>query len=74
MKYQIDITGMHCKGCVGLIQISLEELGLNSIKVDLKHEHATFVTDRSQSELVKQLEQSFSELSNYSFSNLQVID
>lgn len=74
MNYQIDITGMHCTGCVGLIQLSLEDVGLSDVIADLDHNTVRFTTELDQGRLVELLNRAFTELPNYRFSNLQIIN
>jgi copper chaperone CopZ len=42
MNYSINIKGIHCSGCVGLIKISLEELNLSEVVVNQDENKANF--------------------------------
>ena len=37
MKYQIEITGMHCTGCSNLIKMTLEDEELANVKCRRKY-------------------------------------
>ncbi len=73
MKYQISIQGMHCNGCKNLIKMSLEEMSdLSSINVE--EGRAEFVSDTESAKLQSELQQVFTELPGYSYSNLESIN
>ncbi len=73
MKYQIDISGMHCSGCKNLITMSLEDIGLEEVSVDSEKNVATFVTSKNTEEVEKDLQEVFKELTDYKYSNLNII-
>lgn len=73
MKYQIDISGMHCSGCKNLITMSLEDIGLEEVTVDSEKNVATFVTSKNTEEVEKDLQEVFKELTDYKYSNLNLI-
>jgi copper chaperone CopZ len=71
MKYQIEISGMHCSGCKNLITMSLEDAGFTAATVNLTSNTAQFETDKTQEEITIALNEIFAELQQYKFSNLQ---
>ncbi len=74
MKYQIEITGMHCLGCSNLIKMSLEEEGLTGVNVDLNTNSVTFESSLNDISGVKQiLDEVFSHLPTYSYKNIQIV-
>ena len=74
MKYQIEITGMHCMGCSNLIKMSLEEEGFSDSDVDIKTNLASFESSLHDKEEVKEvLDRIFSGLSGYFYKNIKVI-
>lgn len=73
MKYQINISGMHCSGCKNLITMSLEDIGLEEVAVDSEENVATFVTAKNTEEVEKDLQEVFKELTDYKYSNLNLI-
>ncbi len=73
MKYQINISGMHCSGCKNLITMSLEDIGLEEVVVDPEKNIATFVTANKAEEVEKDLQEVFKELTDYKYSNLNII-
>lgn len=73
MKYQINISGMHCSGCKNLITMSLEDIGLEEVAVDSEKNVATFVTAKNTEEVEKDLQEVFKELTDYKYSNLNII-
>ena len=74
MKYQIEITGMHCMGCSNLIKMSLEEEGFSDSDVDIKTNLASFESSLRDKEEVKEvLDRIFSGLSGYFYKNIKVI-
>ena len=74
MKYQIEITGMHCTGCSSLIKMSLEDEGLTNSEVDIKTNLATFESSLTDAAKVKEvLDKIFADLSDYSYKNIKII-
>lgn len=73
MKYQINISGMHCSGCKNLITMSLEDIGLEEVVVDPEKNIATFVTSKKAEEVEKDLQEVFKDLTDYKYSNLNLI-
>ena len=74
MKYEIQIKGMHCKGCQNLIKMSLEELELLEVDVDLIRNTGIFKSDKSSEELDKVIEEMFQkDLVDYKFISLKKI-
>lgn len=75
MKYQIDITGMHCKGCSALIKMSLEDEGLKDIDIDIKTNKGVFESSLSDmSEVEEILKKVFTDLPGYSYKNIKIIN
>lgn len=74
MNYQIDLTGIHCSGCVNLIKLSLEEVGLQDVIVDQEQNKAFFKTGDDSSALASLLNKVFAELETYQYSNLHLIN
>ena len=73
MKYQIEITGMHCTGCSNLIKMTLEDEGLTNANVDIKTNSATFESSLNETSKVKEiLDKVFADLSGYSYANIQI--
>jgi len=70
MKYQIEIKGMHCRGCLNLIKISLEELPQTDA-VAVQEGKAEFASDLEPVNVKERLDQIFTELPGYSYSNLK---
>ncbi|HEY5500745.1 MAG TPA: heavy metal-associated domain-containing protein [Candidatus Humimicrobiaceae bacterium] len=74
MKYQIEITGMHCTGCSSLIKMSLEDEGLSNSNVDIKTNLATFESSFNEASKAKEvLDKVFADLPGYSYTNIQII-
>ena len=74
MKYQIEITGMHCTGCSNLIKMTLEDEGLANINVDVKTNRATFESSLDETFKVKGvLDKVFAGLPGYSYTNIQIV-
>jgi copper chaperone CopZ len=74
MKYQIEISGMHCTGCSSLIKMALEDEGLTDVNVDIKTGIAVFdSTLNDKSETKEVLDKVFTDLPGYSYSNIQII-
>lgn len=73
MKYQINISGMHCSGCKNLITMSLEDIGLEEVVVDSEKNVAIFVTSKNTEEVEKDLQEVFKDLIDYKYSNLDII-
>lgn len=74
MKYKIELTGIHCSGCINLIKLSLEEANLENVEVDSQTNTAVFKSSKEAEELKALLNNVFSDLNNYQYFNLQVID
>lgn len=66
----MTITGMHCNGCTVLIAMSLEEVGMQNIVVDLKSGVATFEANVPSAEVNNILVDIFKDLKGYSYSDL----
>ena len=74
MKYQIEISGMHCTGCSSLIKMSLEDEGLTDVNVDIKTNSAIFNSSLNDKSKIKEvLDKVFADLQGYSYSNIQII-
>ena len=74
MKYQIEITGMHCTGCSNLIKMTLEDEGLANANVDIKTNVATFESSLNETSKVGVvLDKVFADLSGYSYANIQIV-
>jgi len=72
MKYQAEITGMHCAGCSNLIKMTLEDEGLINVNVDIKTKSATFESSLDEISKVKVLlDKIFADLPGYSYGNIQ---
>jgi len=75
MKYQIDITGMHCMGCSALIKMSLEDEGFKKIDIDLKTNTGIFESSLSDVSKVEEiLNRVFASLPSYSYKNIKIIN
>lgn len=77
MKYQIDLHGIHCHGCINLVRMTLEDLGLKDVNLfdlDLVKQfgHAEFNSNYDEKTLNDKLNSAFTELKDhgYSYSNL----
>ena len=74
MKYQIEITGMHCTGCSNLIKMTLEDEGLANANVDIKTNSATFESSLNETSKVGVvLDKVFVDLSGYSYANIRIV-
>jgi copper chaperone CopZ len=74
MKYQIEITGIHCTGCSNLIKMTLEDEGFTNANVEVKTNSATFDSNLNETSKVKEvLNKVFADLSGYSYRNIQTI-
>jgi copper chaperone CopZ len=74
MKYQIEITGMHCTGCSNLIKMTLEDNGLAKVNVDVNTKSATFESSLNETSKVKEvLDKIFADLPGYSYGNTQIV-
>jgi copper chaperone CopZ len=76
MKYQIQIAGMHCKGCASLIQMTLEEGGFENINIDLQKNSADLEFNpgsqsQSEAEAKTKLDEAFQSMPGYSYSDLK---
>lgn len=75
MNYSINIKGIHCSGCVGLIKMSLEELNLSEVVVNQDENKANFKSKKNKDELITILNKLFvDELKSYQYSNLNIIN
>lgn len=78
MKYQLNIEGMHCQGCASLIKMSLEDEGLQDVKIDLQSQTGTFAdgfADESRSDETKvKIERTFAGLPGYTYHDLVTIN
>ncbi len=72
MKYQIDITGMHCTGCAALIKMTLED-DFRNVEVNLIENKAEFESDLLSEGVELKLTKSFESFSKYKYFNLQTI-
>lgn len=70
----ITISGMHCSGCKNLIAMSLEDEGMKDVQVDEKAGRATFSSDKDDAALRATLDRMFSELKEYRYSDLTVLN
>lgn len=71
MKYQMDLQGMHCKGCANLIKMSLEDNGAQEVNVDLPANKANFQVGETDAAKVNALvAKTFADLPGYTYSNL----
>ena len=74
MKYQIEITGMHCAGCSNLIKMTLEDEGFTNANVDVKTNSATFDSSLNETSKIKVvLDKVFADLPGYSYVNIQIV-
>lgn len=74
MKYQIEITGMHCTGCSNLIKMTLEDEGLSNSDVNIETNLATFESSFSEISKVREvLDKVFADLPDYSYKNIKTI-
>jgi len=73
MKYQIDISGMHCSGCKNLITISLEDIGFKDVVVDSEKNTAQFISSKKIEDVEQDLQEVFKELTDYKYSNINLI-
>jgi copper chaperone CopZ len=73
MQYSINIQGIHCTGCVNLIKMSLEEVGLEEVQVNQENNFAEFKSSKSEDEINQLLDKAFKEdLQSYQYSNLNI--
>ena len=72
MKYQINIEGMHCTGCAGLIKMTLED-EFKNVEVDLHEKKAEFESDLDEEMVANVLAKSFKDFSQYKYLNLKKI-
>lgn len=73
MKYQIDISGMHCPGCKNLITMSLEDIGFKDVLVDSEKNTAQFISSKNIEAVGYDLQEVFKELTDYKYSNINLI-
>jgi copper chaperone CopZ len=71
VKYTVDVQGMHCNGCRGLVASSLEEANLAAVQVDLQKAVANFESDEPLPAVQARIEQVAAELSDYRFAGLR---
>jgi len=65
---------MHCKGCSGLIKMTLEDEGLDNANVEVNTNSAVFdssLTDTPKVKII--LDKVFADLPGYSYSNIQAV-
>lgn len=74
MKYQVDIQGMHCQGCVGLITMSLEDVGFEEVIVNLAEAQSSFSSTKAKDDVVKLLQEAFKDIEKYTYSNVQTVN
>lgn len=75
MKYQIDIRGMHCKGCSALVKMSLEDEGFKDIDIEIKTNTGVFESNLSDVSKVEEiLQRVFADLPGYSYKNIKIIN
>lgn len=72
MKYQINIEGMHCTGCVSLIKMTLED-DFTNVEVNLKEGKAEFESILEITDVESKLSKAFEEFNQYKYSSLQAI-
>ena len=73
MKYKINVDGMHCSGCKGLVTMSLEDAGMQDVEVSLEENTAKFDSEMEKAEVEKKVVEVFEELKEYKYSNLIII-
>jgi copper chaperone CopZ len=73
MKYQIDISGMHCSGCKNLISMSLEDIGFEDVLVDSEKNIAQFISSKNIEDVEHDLHEVFKELTDYKYSNINLL-
>lgn len=74
MKYQAQITGMHCQGCKTLIHRALEDGGMKDILIDFINGTVLFETTlRDTHSVDAQMRSIFLGLPGYSYKNLALI-
>ncbi|MEI6462538.1 MAG: hypothetical protein WCO33_02610 [bacterium] len=74
MKYQINISGIHCNGCVNLIKMSFEDEGFTDIQVKQDSNKASFISPDPIEQVNTILTKVFNELKEYKYSNLQILE
>jgi hypothetical protein len=75
MRYQIEISGMHCMGCSSLISMTMNESGLDNIIIDLKTGTAVFESSMKEDYLVKKLlNKVFTDIPGYSYKNMKTLE
>lgn len=71
MNYQLEIQGMHCKGCQSLIQMSLEDEQIKVININVRTGISSIASPaNTQAETESLLKKVFTGLPGYSFSKL----
>lgn len=64
---------MHCSGCKNLITMSLEDVGFTDIIVDQDKNNAKFTSLLNITEIESKLKVVFEELTDYKYSNLNIV-
>lgn len=73
MKYSIEVSGIHCNGCVNLIRMSFEEAGFTNVLVNQNTNQAHFETNKAIDEIKSILSTIFKkDLQNYKYTNLSL--
>ena len=70
MKYKVNLSGLHCKGCRNLIKLSREEADFANVQVNPEKKTAMFETDNKPEEIKKILDKVFKDLKGYGYSNI----
>ncbi|MBM3706650.1 MAG: hypothetical protein FJW66_09020 [Actinobacteria bacterium] len=74
MEYQIEISGMHCRGCSSLIKLTMDEAGFDSTVIDHKSGIAIFKSGLPGVwQVEKMLDKVFSEIPGYFYKNIKVL-
>lgn len=74
MKFKINISGMHCSGCVNLIKMTLEDEGFTNVTVSLDQQIAEFETNKEKDIVESKLSKAFEPFNQYKYSDLQVVE
>lgn len=73
MTYQITISGIHCKGCISLITISLEDSGFSNINIDTAGKASFNTSEKEATKVEALLQKTFADLPGYTFSELKAL-
>lgn len=73
MKYEVDVQGMHCNGCRGLVAASLEDETFAAVQVDLEKALAAFQSQEALPAVKARIDRIAAELSDYRFSGLREV-